>query len=305
MTLTQLRALLAVARGGSIQEAARLMHVTQPAISKAIRDLELELGVRLLIRSSKGAVLSPYGSLIEARAKSIIFEIQKIEEETKVLKGELSGRLSVGLVPVAADSLLADSVAEFKKGNPSVELHLIEMRSPQIIQGLREGTLDIGLLSHFGSLSLPGVQWKKLSELEMILAAGGRSADRFRDRAAFPVLDLADREWLELDTIDDQGGYLAALFDHWRLPIPNRMMRCSSTTLGYALASRIDVITCWARRSFELIEPRFSLGQLVRISTDRPLPKLSISIAYRDESLLTQAARTFSKSISRSFSISS
>lgn len=303
MTLNQLRALVAAARAGSIQEAARLMHVTQPALSKAIRDLERELGVPLLIRSARGVTLTPYGVVVERRARAIRTEVDNIIEEINWIRGELSGRLIVGLAPAAATPALAKATATFRQQNPQVELQLLEMRSPQIVEGLRDGMLDLGIITQFGTPSGLGFKWKELFGLEMILAAGGEVAkDDSVTMQPMSLSTLSGYEWLELDTADELDGYLKTLFEFYGLPLPQRIVRCSSTSLGYALASRLNVVTCWARRSFEEIEPRFSSGRMVRLTTDNPLPDLIVSVAYRDEDLLTPAARNFVRLLQSSVS---
>jgi LysR family transcriptional regulator of abg operon len=296
MTLTQLRALLAVARAGSIQEAARLTHVSQPAVSKAIRDFELELGVPLLIRSAKGATLSPYGSVIERRAKAIMTEIDKIIEETNWLKGELGGRLIVGLAPPAAGPALASVAATFRHQNPTVELQLLEMRSPEIVENLRSNTIDIGIVTQFGEQTGSDLKWQRLYGMEMILAAGGSFATEYQKHSSVTSLaELAQREWLEVDATDDASGYLASLFRHFNLPVPKRVIRCSSTVLGYSLAALTNVVTCWNKHSFDLIEPRYSSGKMVRLTTEEPLPELVVSLVYRDEDLLTPLGRQFTR----------
>jgi LysR family transcriptional regulator of abg operon len=296
MKLSQLRALVAVARGGSMQEAARLTHVSQPALSKAIGELERQLGVPLLVRSVKGAVLTPYGVLVERRSRVIQKEVDTILDEIKWLRGELGGRLLIGAAPAAAGSNLADAIALFSRQSPSVEIQILEMRSPQILEGLRDGSLDLGFISQFGRPAGSRFRWRELFGLEMILAAGGKFSQPL-DAMAQPVAlaELCGHEWLELDTADGLEGYLKSLFVMNNLPFPSRVMRCSSTSLGYELASRLDVVTCWIKRSFDQLEPRFSAGRMIELKTDIALPQLNVFLVYQDEDLLTPAALQFTR----------
>jgi len=82
----QLRALVAIADCGSIRSAAESLHLTQPAITKAIRDLEAELGLMLLVRGARGVTLTAEGRVLLARARMIGRELERAEEELRALK---------------------------------------------------------------------------------------------------------------------------------------------------------------------------------------------------------------------------
>ena len=166
MKLNQLKALVAIAKAGSIQEASRLMNVTQPALSKSIIELERELGVPLLIRAAKGATLNSYGTMIAKRSRAIQKEVDKIYEEVDALRGDQSGRVTIGLSPPVGGAIVAEAVSTFRKQRPSTLLHLLELRPSQIIAGLRDGMLDFGIVSHYGEAGPAGLKWVKLYSTE-------------------------------------------------------------------------------------------------------------------------------------------
>lgn len=175
MKLHQLQALVAVANAGSIQEAARSMHLTQSALSKSIRELEREMGVALLERSAKGATLTLYGATVVKRSRAIQKEIVRMQEEMDRLRGGLGGCLSIGLTPSAAGAPLAKAIAEFQRGRPTAELHLVELRPAQISQGLHDGSLDLGLLAQAcDPPSGASSTWATLYSMPMVLTANGR-----------------------------------------------------------------------------------------------------------------------------------
>lgn len=288
MKLNQLRALVAIAKAGSIQEAARLMHLTQPALSKSIRELEREVGVPLLVRSTKGATLTPYGAMIAKRSRAIQKEVDKICEEIDSMRGELGGRLSIGLTPPAAGAALADAVSLFRQQRPSVELQLLELRPAQITDGLRDGALDLGIVTQYGEAEPAGLKWVKLYSLKTLLAIGGKRAHR-----KVAVQDLADMEWLALDSKEDPNGYISTLFSQFDLPMPARMVRCSSIALYLELASRLNAVTHWGETAFQVLAPYFREGRMTRLELDAPMPSLNVFLVYQDEDLLTSAATEF------------
>jgi LysR family transcriptional regulator of abg operon len=288
MKLNQLRALVAIAKAGSIQEAARLMHLTQPALSKSIRELEREVGVPLLVRSTKGATLTPYGAMIAKRSRAIQKEVDKIREEIDSLRGELGGRLSIGLTPPAAGAALADAVSLFRQQRPSVELQLLELRPAQITDGLRDGALDLGIVTQYGEAEPAGLKWAKLYSLKTLLAVGGKRAHR-----KVAVEELADMEWLALDGTEDPNGYISTLFSQFDLPMPTRMVRCSSIGLYLELASRLCAVTHWGETAFQVLEPHFREGRMTRLELSAQMPALNVLLVYQDEDLLTSAASEF------------
>ena len=77
MKLHQLRAIVAICESGSIQEASRLLHISQPALSKSIKELESELGVPLLVRSNRGITATSYGEHLVRRARLVVEEGQE------------------------------------------------------------------------------------------------------------------------------------------------------------------------------------------------------------------------------------
>ena len=297
MKLNQLRALVAVAKAGSIQEAARLMHLTQPALSKSIRELEREVGVPLLVRSAKGATLSPYGAMIAKRSRAIQKEVDKIREEIDSLRGELGGRVSIGLTPPAAGTALADAVSVFRQQRPSVELHLLELRPAQIAEGLRDGTLDLGIVSQYGDAEPSGLKWAKLYSLKTLLAVGGR-----HENPKIALQELDKVEWLALDGADDPHGYISTLFSQFNMPAPTRILRCSSIALYLELASRLSAVTHWAETGLEVLELRFRAGRMTQLELDVPMPDMNVLLVYQDEDLMTSATNEFVQILNASVS---
>lgn len=295
MKLNQLKALVAIARAGSIQEAARLMHLTQPALSKSIRDLEREVGVPLLVRSTKGATLTPYGAMIAKRSRAIQKEVDKIREEIDSLRGELGGRLSIGLTPPAAGVALADAVSQFRQLRPSVELQLLELRPAQITEGLRDGSLDLGIVTQYGEAEPAGLKWARLYSLPTLLAMGGQRED---PKVALEA--LGDLEWLALDGPEDPNGYISTLFSQFDLPMPRRIVRCSSIGLYLELASRLNAITHWGETAFQVLDPQFRAGKMTRLELNAAMPELNVLLVYQDEDLLTTVGSEFVQILYRS-----
>ena len=122
MTIIQLEYLLAVANCGSFSLAAEHCFVTQPSLSMQIKSLEEELGVVLLDRSKKPVIATEAGEVVLERARETLRAYDNIRESVAELKGEIAGRLRLGVIPTVAPYLLHKFLPGFVHDYPLVEL---------------------------------------------------------------------------------------------------------------------------------------------------------------------------------------
>ena len=99
MKLIALKALVAAVETGSLRSAARRLDLSQPALTKTVRELELELGASLLMRSSKGVLPTAQGKLLFAQALKTLRELDTAVDQVHQLGGRMVGELNVGAVP--------------------------------------------------------------------------------------------------------------------------------------------------------------------------------------------------------------
>lgn len=147
MTLVQLEYIIAVDTYRSFVAAAEKCFVTQPTLSMQIQKLEDSLGVKIFDRTRQPVVPTEIGKKIIAQARTIIIESKKITELLQLEKGELSGDLKIGVIPTVAPYLLPAVISNFMKKYPKLKLQIWEHTTEQITHGLKQGTLDCGILS--------------------------------------------------------------------------------------------------------------------------------------------------------------
>ena len=147
MTITQFEYLLAVANHGSFSSAAQHCFVTQPSLSIQIQNLEDELGVILLDRSQKPIVPTEAGLIVLEQAREAVAAFYTTKEKVNNLKGGLSGKLRLGVIPTISPYLMPKFVPEFTKRCPNVELDIRDMFTSDIIDGLSRDMIDIAILS--------------------------------------------------------------------------------------------------------------------------------------------------------------
>ena len=147
MTIIQLEYLLAVANHGNFSTAAENCFVTQPTLSMQIQNLEDELGVTLLDRNSKPIVPTDAGLEVLEQAKEAIAAFYAIKERLNNLKGELTGKLRLGVIPTISPFLMPKFVPEFVKRCPEVDLDVHDMFTADITDALSRDMIDIAILS--------------------------------------------------------------------------------------------------------------------------------------------------------------
>ena len=143
MKLHQLAALVAASESGSLRQAAAKMRLSQPALSRSIRELELETGVKLLERTALGVKATVYGEALILRGKIVEAELRQARDDIAHLRAATHGDLRIGATPVAAFSLLPVVLARFKKSRPQLRVTVSDGMGESLLSGLRRGDFDI------------------------------------------------------------------------------------------------------------------------------------------------------------------
>lgn len=146
-TLRQLEYLVAVADHGTFGAAAEAVHVSQPAMSAQIAELEHKLGVTLFERDRRGARVTPEGEALVAAARRVLDEVAQLVRLASDRRGDVVGQLVLGVIPTMAPYLLPTVVREIRRRYPSTELRLRELRTAELVEALVDGTVDLGLLA--------------------------------------------------------------------------------------------------------------------------------------------------------------
>lgn len=146
MEIRVLRYFLAIAGEGSITNAANLLHVTQPTLSRQIHDLEEELGQKLFTRSSHSMTLTAEGMILRKRAEEIIAMVNKTEAEFNDMGNAVGGDIYIGGGETDAVKLVAQIAKELRESCPGIRYHLYSGNSDDVTERLDKGLLDFGIL---------------------------------------------------------------------------------------------------------------------------------------------------------------
>ena len=146
MDLKQLEYFVRVAELGSFTRAAISLDVAQPALSRQIRLLEVELRQNLLTRNGRGAIPTEAGKLLLEHGRGILHQVQLTRDELGAARGALGGRVSIGLPPSLSKLVTVPLVKACREQLPDAQITLTEGFSVQMHEGLRLGNLDIAVL---------------------------------------------------------------------------------------------------------------------------------------------------------------
>jgi len=143
VTAAQVRAFVALARGGSYAAAAAATGVAEPSLHRAVGDLGLALGQRLVDRRGRGVMLTRAGTVLAQRLRLALAELRQGLEDLADLRGQEGGRSLVGAMPLSRARLIPDAIARFRADFPLVDISVHEGSHAELVGPLRDGEIDM------------------------------------------------------------------------------------------------------------------------------------------------------------------
>ncbi len=278
ITLRQLRAFVEVARRRSFTSGARHLHLTQSALSHLIRELEGQLGVRLLDRNTRNLALTTAGADLLQSADRILADVDHAVAGLHDLVAKRRGRVTVAAPPVLAASLIPAAMARFAAAHPAVEVRLLDVLTGEILLAVRSGEADLGVGTF--RKSEPEVQLDPLYEdrLVAVLPAGSPLARKrrlawkdLRDARLVMMTNASAFHYI-VDRAASQAGIQAA---------PAYEVGYMGTAIGLVEAGLgVAILPAYARSMID------SKKALVR--------PINAPIVTREVSIVTRLGRSFS-----------
>jgi len=167
MDLKQLEYFVRVAELGSFTRAAQVLGVAQPALSRQVRLLEVELRQNLLARNGRGATPTEAGQVLLEHGRGILHQVERAREELARVRSGLAGRVALGLPPSVARVLTVPLTRAFRQKLPEAQLSISEGLSSAMQENLHNGRLDIAVL--YQPMPMPGIELQALVEEELLL----------------------------------------------------------------------------------------------------------------------------------------
>jgi LysR family nitrogen assimilation transcriptional regulator len=258
LNLNQIRALLTVAEEGNLSRAAAALSMTQPALSRLVRQVEQRLGAPLFHRNGRGMELTEAGRRFRTHGQGMLEHHDALRREIDEMKHELSGAAAVGMPPGVAQHLNLPAYKRFTELHPKIKARITEDRSPVVRDRLIEGKLDAGIfygplhgqgelnaeilaLEELYLIGPPGdprlegdeIALSALAELPLILP-GLRTGFREIVEAALTRAGLEPRIHLEAETSDAQLALVREGEGYTVLPYSFIASETDSTAFSHA-----------------------------------------------------------------------
>lgn len=210
MELRHLRYFLAVAGALSFSKAAGQLRIAQPALSRQVQDLEDEIGVDLLRRSSRGVTLTAEGKLFLEEVRKLLRNADESVEKVRALARGEFGELHIGYAPSPSMEILPPALAAFQKAAPRVKVVLHDLAGDELIEGLLNGTLELAVMVQHTDESATGLDFEELRRYAfcVAMAPGNPLAHRrsfsVEQLANQPLIGLRRRDYTEYHRILDR-----------------------------------------------------------------------------------------------------
>ena len=190
MEFRQIQYFVCLFEDGSVTRAARRLNIVQPALSMQIAKLEAGLGKQLFFRTAQGMSLTSAGEEFERLVAPIIKDIDRAREEMARLDGKVAGRVSIGMINSAAQSILPVSTLRIAKAYPDIELSICEGYSETMLEWVLAGQLDLAIVNARQRGGGPPMQ--PILDEEMMLAHAASSEPTLPKQVSFAAVRKLD-----------------------------------------------------------------------------------------------------------------
>lgn len=295
MEIRVLKYFLAVAKEGTITGAANLLHLTQPTLSRQLKELEQELGQKLFIRSNHSISLTPEGMILRKRAEEIVDMVEKTQAEFSSIGDVISGDIYIGSGETDSMKYIAEVMKELVDEYPNIKFHIYSGNAEDVTEKLDKGLLDFGLLiqpinlSKYDHITLPEKDvWGLIMKSDSPLAK--KDVIKLEDLIDIPI--IASRQMSKKYSAD--SGFLDWFGEEY-----DKLNIAATYNLIYNAAVMVKAGIGYA----------VTLDKLVDISNNSDLcfkvlsPKLEsgLDIVWKKNQLFSPAAKIFLEKLQEKF----
>ena len=245
VSVRELRLVVAIAEGGSMVRAAEAVGLTQPAVTKAVRNLERDLGVALFERGNRGVTPTIYGETLVHHAQRVLAQVSHAAEEIDDLAHGAGGRVATGTLLAASAWLLPKAIARLRAERPRVVVDVVEGTNDRLQPMLLRGDLDmvVGRLSEFRHRA--GLHQEPIySEEIVILANPAHPLARHQD---LNLADLRQADWILPPPETTLRRQIEKAFFDADVEPPRCVVQSVSLLTNRQLLYESDLIGAWPR----------------------------------------------------------
>ena len=285
----QVRDFLSILEAGSIRGASRRLSVSQPALTKSLRQLELGLGVKLFQRTPTGVIPTRFGKALSIRARAVLAEWRKAEEELGKLTGDRRGSVALGVGTVVMVLIVPQAIKLFRQQFPDARVRIMEGLPHVLLPLVRDETLDMVVGARPSGPLDAAFRFRPLFRSpRAVVARRGHPHAR-----ANSIAELAGADWLGMPPFGHWSEMQAPLTPPI-LQSARQLIECDSYNSVVALLASTDMIAILSRR---LLSEPYAREHLLEIKVRERLPSFSVGLFTRADTPLTPAASAMLKAV--------
>ncbi|MBD8556080.1 LysR family transcriptional regulator [Rhizobium sp. CFBP 8762] len=244
-SIRHLQYFVAAASTGQISRAAAVLNVTQSSITIAIKGLEEELGYKLLFRHSKGVFLTSRGEVFLHHAQALLSAAEELMDLPPFDESDIAGAVTVGISYTVSGYFLPRLLTVIKRELPRLKLSLVELPRHDIEEGVRQGTIDLGIILISDVADATGLEMAPLLVSKRQLWIG--LDHRFAARETISLQELTDEPYVVVQ-VDDHEHTMQRNWDKYGF-VPNIVFRTQSmeavrsfVAAGYGISILSDMV---------------------------------------------------------------
>ena len=285
MELRQIQHFLAVVDLGNFHRAAEKVNLTQQAVSKSVRQLENQLGVRLLDRNRQSVSPTPFGELLLPHARAVDSEIRQFMRSLNAQLGIDQDVVRIGATPTPIQELLPKAIQRTLNRRPKQRFHIERGHFDRLAASLLSGDVDIVVSTEPESKPDPLIEMEELlQDTNVVIVRRGHPLSA---KALITPLDLLDYSWITIVNLEKAEVELKRIFKDPKLKSPVPTIVSGSIVFAVNWLLETEFISILPRR---LVSREIDNGGLVELPVAAPHPKWPIILAYRRNS--TRSAAT-------------
>ena len=287
LTDTQVRCHIAIANAGSAAEAAQSLGISQPAVHRAARQIEQNVGLSLYRRRVHSVSANPAGTEFARCLSLALYEIAQASEDLAYARGQLTGKVAIGVLPLLPPRLVARAIQRLRERYPAARVTVDEGSHARLLRELRTGVIDIII----GGLREPrlvgSVQETELFADPYVVAV--RKGHRLAGQKSIAAHDLADYDWVVPQRNVPRRAVIDSIFA--RLPVnPPLVVETSSLAMMIAMLVESDCITLLSRALIREASPG---SEMVALELVTPEASRAVGYTLRTDWLGTAVQQAF------------
>lgn len=285
VNLKHIEIILAIEHAGSLRGAAKVLGRTQPALTKALRQAEADLGTAIFERGPSGVSVTAHGRTVLRRARVIHEEFRRMQEDVSQIKGGIDGNLSVTVSPLAATKFVPQAMARFRRRFSRAHVQIDGGHEPMAFGPLRNGAVDFVIGPAPGGSGANGLHVTEIVKTPICVVTGRGS----RYAGATSLTQLLDADWIMIGP-KERLPIVAERFRAMGLVPPEPHLNSDSVLSILSMLADSDMVCSFPTLFLDDFE---GVWPIVRIPVTEAFPPVPIAITHSAQRPLTPAAAFF------------